>query len=104
MVLLVIAFVVLVALSVIGCVLDARFVRKMRSRHPELWQSLGRPTIIPNNSIVNGFAVQRFLWHREYESVDDPGFVQLARVLRTFGITYIVVFAVVLVIFFIAPR
>ena len=104
MALLVVAFVVFVLFAVIASVVDVRFMRQLRLRHPELWHSLGRPTIFPDNSISNGFAVQRFLWHREYESVDDPDFIQLARLRRTVGIAYFVVFVSFIVIFFIAPR
>jgi hypothetical protein len=95
------AFVILMISCIVGFALHSYFLRELRSRHPDIWESLGRPTLIMNNSISNGLAVQRFLWRREYESLDDPEFVQLSRVLRTFGIAYLVLFALIVLGFFI---
>ena len=103
------AFVSLMIACIVGFGLHSHFLREMRSRHPEIWESLGRPTLIINSSVSNGLAVQRFLWRKEYESLDDPEFIQLARSLRTFNIAYLIFFDLILLgfpfeIFFHATR
>jgi uncharacterized membrane protein len=90
-------FLVLLVAFVIGLTMHYHFLREMRSRHPALWESLGRPTLVMNNSVSNGLAVQRFLWRKDYEALQDHEFVLLARRLRTFNIAYLVFFAVILI-------
>jgi hypothetical protein len=89
-------FVVLSALVVIGCAMHSHFLREMRSRHPRVWESLGRPTLVMNNSISNGLAFLRFLWRRDYDALDDPEFARLGRQLRTFTFAYLILLAAVL--------
>jgi hypothetical protein len=48
-------------------------------------------------SISNGLAVLRFLWRKDYEALDDPGFAQLAGRVRTFDICYTIFFGAILV-------
>jgi hypothetical protein len=90
-------FFILVVSVVFGLAMHSRLLRDMRSRHPGVWESLGRPTLVVNNTISNGLAVQRFLWRKEYEALGDPEFERLARRLRTFGICYLIFFAAVIV-------
>jgi Trk-type K+ transport system membrane component len=96
----VIAFTVLLIAAGVGFPLHADFLRELRSRHPAVWESLGRPTLFMNNSIANGLAVMRFLWRKEYEALNDRDFAQKARVLRTLSIAYLFLFAVIVVIQF----
>ncbi len=94
------AFVALMVSCVAGLALHTRFLRELRLRHADIWESLGRPTLIMNNSISNGLAVLRFLWRRDYESIDDPEFVRLARRLRIFNIAHIALFLLIVLSFF----
>jgi uncharacterized membrane protein len=90
-------FFVLLVAFVIGLTMHHHLLREMRSRHPDLWESLGRPTLVINNSVSNGLAVQRFLWRKDYEALHDPEFILLARRLRTFNLAYLAFFAVILI-------
>ena len=84
--------------AVVGLAMMHQFLRDMRTRHVAVWESLGSPTLIANNSISNNLAVMRFLWRKEYQSIDDPDFVSLARTVRIYSIAYLAFFALVLVI------
>jgi hypothetical protein len=74
-----------------GIVLHARFLRTLRQRHPRAWESVGRPTMVRNNTIRNSRAAQRFLRRREYEALEDPGFSALCDVLRVYTRFYTIV-------------
>ena len=50
-----------------------------------------------NNSVSNGLAILRFLWRKDYETLGDPGFAQLAARVRTFDICYTIFFGAILV-------
>ena len=89
-------FVLLVAV-IFGLGIHYHFLRELRSRHPQVWDSLGRPTLVMNNSISNGLAVLRFLSRKDYEALDDPGFAQFAGRVRTFDICYTIFFGAILV-------
>jgi hypothetical protein len=90
-------FIILMTCVVIGFAMHSQLLRQLRARHPQVWESLGRPTLIMNNSVANGLAVQRFLWRKEFQTLGDPEFARLAERLRTFGICYLVFFGLVLV-------
>lgn len=49
----------------------------MKTNRGDLWEDLGRPTLILNNSIGNSSQVIRFLIYRKYEGSDDADFVRL---------------------------
>jgi hypothetical protein len=73
-----------------GIVLHARFLRALRQRYPRVWESLGRPTMIRNNTIRNSRAAQRFLRRREYETLEDPDLSALCDILRVYTRAYTV--------------
>src|SRR5205809_5245169 len=74
---------------ILCCVIIAYFIgimalhgyllRSLRTRHEERWIALGKPSLILNNSISNGFAVQRFLWQRQYLDLEDEHITRLCR-------------------------
>jgi hypothetical protein len=82
-----------------GIVLHARFLRALRQSHPRAWESLGRPTMVLNNTIRNSRATQRFLRRREYGALADPRLSALCNVLRVYTRVYtILLWALVLCI------
>jgi hypothetical protein len=85
-------FVGLFLSAVVGLILQYRFLVRLRTQHAEAWESLGRPTLFLNNSIVNGFAVLRFLWRKDYQALNDPQFATLARILRVYLVAYVFLF------------
>ena len=70
----------------------------LRKRHPEVWEDLGSPTLINNNTIRNGLRVQKFLLKKEYKGLNDPEFEKQADSLRTFGTFYLGFFILVFVL------
>jgi hypothetical protein len=84
--------------SIVNAVLGVSFVagitlayfvlRRLRERHSEHWEALGRPTLVTNNSPANSLATIRFIFRRGYAHWDDPQFIKLADFLRIFWIVY----------------
>jgi hypothetical protein len=92
-----VTFILMLVCCPVGLVLHAVFLSQLRSRHMQTWEVLGRPTLLLNNSIANCFAVQRFLWRREYRDLGDVPFARFASFLLYYQIAYIILFAVFLV-------
>jgi hypothetical protein len=59
-----------------------RFLDRLRSKHSPVWEELNRPKYIEFRSKpMTG--VMRFLWHREYATLDDKGLTSLGVWART---------------------
>ena len=54
-------FFILTGCMILWFVLVARLHRLLRTRHPNIYDSLGRPTLILNNSLQNSGLFLRFL-------------------------------------------
>ena len=95
-----ILFILLVMSCATGFILHYIFLSRLRSRHLQTWEALGRPTLFLNNSITNCLAVLRFLWRRDYRALGDEEFARFASFLRGYMIAYLVlcvlIFAVVI--------
>jgi hypothetical protein len=63
-----------------------RLLKGLREEFPEKWQELGKPTLVMNNSIANTRALHRFLWRREYLSLNSVPFADLCGKVRSFFI------------------
>ena len=65
-------------------ILKRRFWGRVRDHHPEIWQRLGRQRMVAvdNSNLRNEAAARRFLWRREYQSLNDSEIDSLARQLR----------------------
>ena len=82
---------------VVWFILVARLNWLLRRRQPEVFDSLGRPTLILNNSVENGWAFLRFLLGGYFRKIDNPEIVSLCRFMRVFFFTYCVLFVTLLV-------
>ena len=95
-----ILFVALVVSAVIGLILQHSFLTRLRTRHVQTWEALGRPALLLNNSLTNSVAVLRFLWRREYCALGDSQSVRLASTLRVFLAVYVLLFVCTIITFF----
>lgn len=82
---------------VIGLKLHAAFLTRLRVQHPEEWESLGRPTLIRNNSPENSMLTAKYILQAKFRHLDDPQFVRFCERLRLFNIAYLVGFCLLLV-------
>src|SRR4030095_5262182 len=93
-----ILFVMLFVSCAVGFVLQYVFLSRLRTRHAQTWEALGRPTLFLNNSVSNSLAVLRFLWRREYRGLADEQFIRFAAFLRGYLAAYFVLFAFVVAV------
>ena len=83
----------------IGWVFVCRyFLRLLRTRHEERWISLGRPSLVLNNTITNGIAVTRFLWRKEYMELEDEQITRLCSFMLVYQIGWLVLVGLVFII------
>jgi hypothetical protein len=63
-----------VLLGLIGGVfaLYAWFCRYLRQAHPPIWERLGRPALLMNNTPFNGAKTFGFIWSAEHHDIGDP--------------------------------
>ncbi len=92
-------FIIHFVLGISGFVLQCIFLRRLKNDHPQVWEKLGRPTLILNNTITNGLAVFRFVQWGEYESLKDDSFIQFSRFMKWCHRIFFVNFATLLVLF-----
>ena len=85
-------FLGLVVSCVAGFALTLRFHSTLRDKFPEIWESLGRPTLFLNNSIGTGLAIRRFLRKRAYEKTGDAEFIHFCTMFRYYRQFYVIYF------------
>lgn len=73
------AFWILVAALLVT---TARILVLLRSGHPELWEELGCPTLLPRRGIGRSAALTRFYWSRRVGELDDPALCRWVTALR----------------------
>ena len=79
-------------------VLHSYLLRSLRTRHEERWIALGKPSAFLNNSISNGFAVQRFIWQRQYLDLEDEHITRLCRSLIIGQIGWAILIGLLLIV------
>ncbi len=64
----------------------------LRTRHPEKYEAMGKPTLIMNNSLSNNISFIKFLFKREWRELNDDGAASLGKGMLVFFALYTVVF------------
>jgi hypothetical protein len=82
-----------------GFVLSYQYLGLLKDKHPDVWTSLGSPTLFLNNSPKNNIAVLRFLRRREYLRVGDAELTRRSIQLWRFSRLYLLLFASVVCLF-----
>jgi hypothetical protein len=78
----------LATMGALGFFLYRRFVAELRESHTSIYEALGRPGLVFYGSMRGQRLVHRFVREREYESLDDAGFVRLCRFYRAYVRVY----------------
>lgn len=77
-----------------------RMFKALRTRHPEKYESMGRPSLIMNNSLSNNISFMKFLFKREWQDLNDSSLASLGKGMLAFFTIYLALF---LGLFFSAP-
>lgn len=95
-----ISFAALFLAALVWLVLMSRLYRILRTRHPETYEQLGRPTLFLNNSPQNGIATVRFLLGGHFRQLNDPELLRLGVFMQVFFYAYMVYFVSLVVLMF----
>jgi hypothetical protein len=88
------------ALGTVGYLVQVgRLMNRLESRHKQVHESLGSPSLILNNSPRNNILLLGWLWRREFESLGDAQTVALAKLVRTLLLCLFAGFGILLVLF-----
>jgi hypothetical protein len=87
-----------VMLCLIGLALNAFFLRRLRQNFPAVWESLGRPTLIANNSPRNSLSTLRYILTAEFRELPDSNFIRYCEFVRAFNILYLVIFGILILV------
>jgi len=91
---------ILGVLFVVGIILDAVLLSYLKNRQPQVWQTLGQPSLFLNNSIRNNMSMIKFLWKKEYLGANDSTLNLIARLTYYFGIFYMMFLIGLLILIF----
>jgi hypothetical protein len=95
--------VVLFAALVIGIVVYliqmARLLGRLGERHPQVYESLGRPSLFLNNTPRNNLLVLGWLWRGDFEGLGDTDTISRCRSVRTLLVACLCGFVCLLVLF-----
>jgi len=69
---LLVALPVTVWCQVVALILQSRLLRQLKSQHPDIFISLGSPSIVFNSTIDNRHRLATFLRDNEYAPLKDP--------------------------------
>ena len=73
-----IAFGILFCSVLVWFILCHRFFKILETRHPEKYESMGKPSLIMNNSISNNLSFMKFIFRKEWKQINDNGLAFLS--------------------------
>lgn len=73
--------------------------RRLRVRHPAVYQRLGEPSLFWNNSLKNTWSFYRFLFSSEPRSLDDAAASTVVLLMRIWLVLYLALFVAIVVVF-----
>lgn len=99
-----ISFITLAAAQMLGTfaylIQVARLFRRLESRHKEVHESIGSPLLIMNNTPRNNILFLRWIWNRDFQSLQDPDSIALAGVVRLLLVSLLCGFAILIALYF----
>ena len=69
-----------------------RMFNILKTRHPEKYEAMGKPSLIMNNSISNNISFMKFLFKREWRGLGDNGMATLGKSMLVFFALYVIIF------------
>lgn len=69
-----------------------RLFKILETRHPDKYESMGKPSLIMNNSLSTNITSMKFLFKREWRELEDSGLAKLGKSMLAFFAAYMVLF------------
>ncbi len=87
-----IMFVILFCSVFVWFFLCYRLFKILETRHPEKYDSMGKPSLIMNNSLSTNITFMKFLIKREWQGLNDSGLALLSKSMLVFFVIYMLGF------------
>jgi hypothetical protein len=87
-----IGFPILGFLLICGIVLNYSLLFRLKRKYHTVWENLGEPDLISNNSIKTNVAVNQFIKDRKDIPLNDKPLTLLVRVLKYYKYIYLIYF------------
>jgi hypothetical protein len=78
--------------------LCVKLFNALKERHPETYENMGSPGLFRNNTFSNNISFMRFLFKKEWRTLDDEGIAKLSK----FMFIYIFAYTALLIAYFYA--
>jgi len=85
--------------TLVYLVKTGQLLHRLEAQHPEVHEAIGRPLLIANNTPRNNVLFIRWLWRRDFETLQNTESIALARLVRLLLLWLFVGFAVLIAIF-----
>ena len=80
--------IVLIVSILIWFYLCARFDTILKERHPIIFEEIGKPNLLTNNTFSNNTLFFKFLFSNEWKTLNDQELIRLAQFMKLFFIVY----------------
>jgi hypothetical protein len=93
-------FLILIILMVAGQLLDGYIIKYLKVKHIKVWEELGKPGMLFDNSIKSGLIYMSFIWKKKYLKENDSKLTSLCQLSSRFTIFYYFYLIIVPFLFF----
>ena len=69
-----------------------RLFKILETMHPEKYESMGKPSLIMNNTVSSNITFMKFLFKREWSELEDSGVATLGKSMLVFLVIYMIGF------------
>ena len=91
-------FILLGVLFVVGTIMQLRLIKALKIRHREVWDRLGRPSMLMDSSMRQMLSLTKFISSGCVE-VKDESLRYLCRALRLVTVSFLICFSLYVVMF-----
>ena len=77
-----------------------RLFKILETRHPEKYESMGKPSLIMNNNLKSNKSFMKFLFGKEWQQFNDDGLTALSKCMLYFFVFYAFGFFLCILAFF----
>jgi hypothetical protein len=85
-------FIILMGMVLVWFMLVRRLFKHLETCHPEKYEAMGSPSTFGKNA---SWPLLKFLFGREYRTLDDPYLTKLSKSMLSYFFVYLVYFAIV---------
>lgn len=75
-----------------------KFDRIIKDRHPDIFESMGRPHLVTNNTTSNNVLFIKFLFREEWKNIEDVELGKLSHFMKVYLIVYLTAFLFLVVL------